>query len=200
MSAFNEVRFPEDISYNAVGGPEYSTSISSTLSGKEYRNINNLYSRMMYDISYGLKTKKQIERLVAFFRAHNGRAIGFRFKDWCDYKVENQLLAVGDGVTSAFQLKKTYQSGMLKYDRIIYKPVLDKVMVSLDGNTDISEFSIDYSSGKITFDSPVSLGKRVLVDFEFDVPVRFDIDYLPVSIDMDGTYSSKNIILIEINL
>ena len=200
MQDFDDVRFPSDMSYGAVGGPEHFTNINSTVSGKEYRNIGNTSSRMKYNVCYMLKTAEEMERLITFFRARHGRAIGFRFKDWSDYRAEKQLIGVGSGLENTFQLKKIYKSSKTEYKRIINKPVPGSVKMYFN-NTEVSEgFSVDYQYGEIKFSSAVPDGTQVFSSFEFDVPVRFDTDYLPVSIDGNGTYSSKDINLIEIKL
>ncbi len=89
---FDEVRFPEDISYGSIGGPEYLTKIIPLNSVNEYRNITNSLSKLRYNISYGVKTNEQISKLLTFFRARRGKAIGFRFKDWSDYSARNELM------------------------------------------------------------------------------------------------------------
>ena len=58
MNGFDEIRFPEDISYGAIGGPQYFTDIASTSSGGEYRNINYKDSKMKFNIAYAIKTKE----------------------------------------------------------------------------------------------------------------------------------------------
>jgi uncharacterized protein (TIGR02217 family) len=62
-------------------------------------------------VASGLKKQAQIDELIAFFRARRGRAYGFRFKDWTDYKATGQLLGMGDDVLTQFQLVKHYASG-----------------------------------------------------------------------------------------
>jgi uncharacterized protein (TIGR02217 family) len=200
MLEFDEIRFPEDISYGAIGGPEYSTNVVFTTNGKEYRNINSLSSKMRYNISYEVKTNTQIEKLLAFFRARNGKAIGFRFKDVCDYKAEMELLGIGDGTRQTFQLQKIYQSGESAYIRTIHKPVIGSVKLYIDNQECNLGAAINHQSGEITFDAAIPIGAEVFASFEFDVPVRFDIDYLPISVDEANTYSIKNINLIEIKL
>ena len=37
MTGFHEVQFPPDISYGASGGPGYSTTVVTTVSGHERR-------------------------------------------------------------------------------------------------------------------------------------------------------------------
>jgi uncharacterized protein (TIGR02217 family) len=201
MNGFDEIRFPEDISYGAIGGPQYFTDIVSASSGGEYRNINYGDSKMKFNIVYAIKTKEQIDKLLLFFRARMGRAIGFRYKDWSDFNAKNQLIGVGDGNTTRFQLKKIYKSGGSEFIRIIEKPVFNSVSIYFDDeNVAQKYYSIDYTTGNIEFTKSVNIGAKILTNFEFDVPVRFDIDYLPISIDGKNLYSCKEINLVEIKL
>ncbi len=59
----------------------------------------------------GLKNQTQLNELIAFFRARKGRAYGFRFKDWTDYKAIGELIGTGDDAETTFQLVKRYPSG-----------------------------------------------------------------------------------------
>jgi hypothetical protein len=49
---------------------------------------------------------QQLDELIAFCRARKGRAYGFRFKDWTDYKATGQLTGTGNGAIKIFQLVK----------------------------------------------------------------------------------------------
>jgi uncharacterized protein (TIGR02217 family) len=93
--AFHEVRFPDDIAYGATGGPEFATSVVATASGYEQRNINWSAARGRWDVASGLKKQTQLDTLIAFFRARKGRAYGFRFKDWTDFKATRRRWAAG---------------------------------------------------------------------------------------------------------
>ena len=198
---FDEVRFPEDISYGAIGGPEYLTKIIPLNSGNEYRNITNSLSKLKYNISYVVKTNEQISKLLTFFRARRGKAIGFRFKDWSDYSAQNELIGIGNDVITQFQLIKIYKSGNSKYIRKITKPVLNSIVLYCDKEKSISDtYQIDYTTGIINFNSPIKKNTKIYANFKFDVPVRFDVDFLPISIDSKNLYSCNNIKLVEINL
>src|SRR5471030_2821848 len=109
--SFIEIQFPNDISYGATGGPIYSSDVVSLFSGHEQRNSNWKNARAKYNIASGVKTEKQWQVLIAFFRARRGKAIGFRFKDWSDYSAVGQQIGIGDGVKTDFQLVKFYTSG-----------------------------------------------------------------------------------------
>jgi len=78
--AFIEVRFPTDIAYGSVGGPQYFTDIVITQSGYEQRNANWSQARVQYNVAHGVKTQSQLDTLIAFFRARKGRADGFRLR------------------------------------------------------------------------------------------------------------------------
>ena len=187
--------------YGAIGGPQYFTNIVHTSSGNEYRNINYSSSRMKFNVAYGVKTKEQMDKLLLFFRARRGRAIGFKYKDWSDFSAKNQLIGIGDESITKFQLKKIYKSGVSEFIRIIEKPVSNSVEVYLDNIKAKQEhYTIDYTAGNIIFTAPVKDKTNIFANFEFDVPVRFDMDYLPISIDGKNLYSCKEINLIEIKL
>jgi uncharacterized protein (TIGR02217 family) len=110
MSGFHEVRFPDNIAYGATGGPEFATTVVATAAGHEKRNVNWAEARGRWDVASGLKKQAQIDELIAYFRARRGRAYGFRFKDWTDFKATGQLLGTGDDALTQFQLLKHYSS------------------------------------------------------------------------------------------
>ena len=196
---FSEARFPEDISYGSKGGPEFSTEIVISKGGIEHRNANWLNTRSRYNVSHCIKSKSQLEKLISFFRAHKGRAIGFRFKDWTDYQAKNQLITVSDGKTQSFQLKKTYKvENGPTYDRKIYKPVEGTVKIFLDSEDCTNKFTIDHSTGMLHSTIYPEPDQQISADFEFDVPVRFDTDHLSSSIEDLNSFSWENITLIEI--
>lgn len=200
MTAFHNVRFPTDISYGSSGGPEYSTDIVITHSGYEQRNVNWQEARAVYNVTHGVKTKEQLDALIAFFRARRGRAYGFRFKDWADYAVTGQEIGIGDGVITEFQLVKTYSSGEEVVTRNVYKPVDNSVVIYVDNMEQVSGVSIDTDTGLVTFTSPPANTAVIKADFEFDVPVRFDTDRLSASLDNYGVHSWSNITLVEVRL
>ncbi|MDR0773425.1 MAG: TIGR02217 family protein [Wolbachia pipientis] len=197
--SFTEIRFPENISYGSTGGPEFSTDVVTTHNGCEQRNINWSRARARYNIAYGVRSSEQLTELITFFHARKGKAIGFRFKDWSDFTVINQEIGIGDSKKMTFQLIKTYISGKDKHTRIIKKPVYDTIKIYLD-DEETKKYSVNYSTGEITFIKPPAKGTTITASFEFDVPVRFDTDYLNASIDNYGSNSWSNIPLVEVKL
>lgn len=198
--AFHEVRFPDDIAYGAMGGPEFATSVVATASGYEQRNINWSAARGRWDVASGLKKQTQLDALIAFFRARKGRAHGFRFKDWTDYKATAQALGTGNGTITTFQLIRTYSSGGNTDVRTITKPVAGTVKVYLAGVLQASGWSVNTTTGVITFSTPPANGVAVSSDYEFDVPVRFDTDRMAVTIEQINLHQWSGIPIVEIRV
>ncbi len=196
--SFSDIRFPESIAYGSSGGPLFSTDIVTTESGHERRNSNWSVARARYNVAHGVKTKQQMDALIAFFRARKGRALGFRFKDWSDYQCMNEQLAIGDGSTTQFQMVKHYASGDDIQIRKITRPTIDNFTIYINQQTLSSGYILDNSTGIITFDTAPATASVITADFEFDVPVRFDSDAMETSLDAYGIHSWANISLIEI--
>ncbi|MDR5654406.1 DUF2460 domain-containing protein [Ruixingdingia sedimenti] len=205
--AFHEVRFPDNISRGARGGPERRTQIVELASGDEERNASWANSRRRYDVAYGIRRADDLAAVVAFFEARNGRLHGFRFKDWGDFKSclpsgtpspTDQAIGTGDGTTTAFQLVKSYASGSQTWARTITKPVVSTVRIALDGAEQLGGLSVDTTTGVVTLDSAPAEGVAVTAGFAFDVPVRFDTDALDVTLDLERLGSITSIPLLEL--
>jgi uncharacterized protein (TIGR02217 family) len=175
-SGFHEVRFPDRIAVGAVGGPAFSTTVIATASGYEQRNINWAEARGRWNVATGIKRREDVAELIEFFRCRMGRAYGFRFKDHTDFRALAQLLGTGDGSTTSFQLVKRYTSGPATFTRTIRKPVAGTVKVYRDSVLASTGVTVDTTTGVVTFTSAPAEGVIVTADFEFDVPVRFDVD------------------------
>ena len=190
---FHEVRFPANLSFGSMGGPERRTDVVTLSNGFEERNTPWAHSRRRYDAGVGMRSLEDLEELIAFFEARRGQLFGFRWKDWADYKscpapkspaFDDQVIGEGDGVRTEFQIVKTYRSGTEVYERPIHKPVLGSVAVGIQGDqkTETIDYKLDVARGIIAFTDPPDVEARVTAGFEFDVPVRFDTDRIQTSV------------------
>ncbi|MBX9726093.1 MAG: DUF2460 domain-containing protein [Rickettsiales bacterium] len=196
---FVETQFPTDISYGSSGGPEYATDVVASNSGFEQRNVNWAQARARYNVAHGVKTKAQLDTLIAFFRARKGRAYGFRFKDWTDFQA-TETLGIGNGVQTDFQLIKTYTNGGASDIRTINKPVSGSVQVYRNAVLQTSGVSVNTTTGMVSFSTAPAIGQVISASFQFDVPVRFDTDRLSASLDAYGIHSWLDIPLVEVRL
>jgi uncharacterized protein (TIGR02217 family) len=193
--SFDDVLFPLAIALNSVAGPEFSTDVTETAGGYEKRNQNWSAARLRFNVATGVRDRADYELLLAFFYGRAGRARGFRFRDWSDNKSgtltgtpshTDQSLGTGDGANQFFQLRKGYVSGAVTYLRKITRPVAGTVKIGLGGINQTSGWTVNNSTGLITFAAPVANGVAVTAGYQFDVPARFDIDRLePASILTD---------------
>ncbi len=208
---FHEVRFPANLSFGSVGGPERRTDVVTLASGFEERNTPWAHSRRRYDAGVAMRSLDDIEVLIAFFEARLGQLFGFRWKDWSDYRSApsgrdvahgDQVIATGDGVQTAFQLSKTYRSGPHEYVRPITKPVLGTVRVGVeqDEMREGVDYVVDETTGVILFDRAPDLDMSVTAGFEFDVPVRFDTDRIQTSMASFQAGEVPHVPVVEVRL
>jgi uncharacterized protein (TIGR02217 family) len=179
------------------------------VSGHEQRNIDWQEARAEYDVGSGLRNNADLAALITFYRARQGRAYGFRFKDWTDYRStvngelpapNDQALGNGDGDATTFQLVKRYTSGAVSYVRPIRKPVAGTVRVAINGIEQMSGWSVDTTTGVVTFATPPASGAAIAAGFEFDVPVRFRDDGLNISLETFAAGEAPSIGLVEIRV
>ncbi len=196
--AFDEIQFPVDISYGASGGPAFNTTVVIAKSGQESRNQNWTEARVRWDVSTGIQSRSDIRKLLDFFRNRRGRARGFRFKDWTDFDVSNELIATADGTATTYQLRQRYDDGLTVSSRIITKPIGDTVSITLDDVPQTTGWSVDSTTGVVTFDTAPAFGVSIRASFEFDLPARFDSDSLSITLTGYDGWNSDSIMVVEL--
>ena len=208
---FHEVRFPANLSFGSIGGPERRTDVVTLANGFEERNTAWAHSRRRYDAGVGVKSLDDIEILIAFFEARRGQLHGFRWKDWSDFKsckpsdtpdYRDQVIAQGDDSTKTFALAKNYRSGDFSYQRPIVKPVVGTVRVGLAGD-ELREgvhFEVEDDTGLIHLFEPPGLETEITAGFEFDVPVRFDTDRIQTSVASFRAGDVPNVPVVEVRV
>ncbi|MBM3562086.1 MAG: TIGR02217 family protein [Alphaproteobacteria bacterium] len=210
MSDFHEIRFPLDVSLGGRGGPERRTEIVTLGSNREARNARWAHSRRRYEAGYGVKSLAQLAQIIEFFEERRGRLYGFRWRDRADCcscapgaapSPTDQEIGTGDGARDAFQLVKTYGGAFSPYARDIVKPVAGTPRVAVDGvEKSAPEVSVDATTGVVTFAPGAipSTGAVVTAGFFFDVPARFDTDFLEIDMQAFEAGVIPNIPIIEI--
>ncbi len=206
-------RLPVGLEKGSGFGPSFKNVIQEAISGNEQRFATWTKCRGMGDLSYGILSSTDplgdYLAVLSLFRAHNGSLYPFRFKDWADYQATNEPFGTGDGSTTAFQLTKTYDpslillsvAGSLQYVRDITL-VVGAPTIKVNGvtKTVVTDYNIS-SSGVVTFVSAPSSGSpatNITWTGEFDVPVRFDTDNLPVIMTMSDLASIRSIPIKEV--
>ncbi|WP_146587347.1 DUF2460 domain-containing protein [Puniceibacterium confluentis] len=208
---FHEIRFPANLSFGSVGGPERRTDVVTLASGHEERNSPWAHSRRRYDAGVGLRSLDDIAVLIAFFEARRGQLYGFRWKDWADYKSckpsetlrhDDQVIARGDGATRSFQLTRRYRSGEGTYIRPIQKPVAGTVRAAIQGDElrEGIDYTVDTARGLLTFSEPPLAQSVISAGYEFDVPVRFDSDRILTSVASFQAGEAPDVPVVEVRI
>jgi uncharacterized protein (TIGR02217 family) len=158
-----------------------------------------------------VKTFDALSQVIAFFEERRGRLYGFRWRDRLDHSsaapdaaiaATDQTIGTGDGASNTFQLSKTYGALYSPYQRPVAKPVAGSVRVAVAGSeaTEGTDFTVDSATGLVTFlaGHVPAVGAAVSAGFMFDVPVRFDTDYLEVDLSAFAAGAIPKIPLVEI--
>jgi uncharacterized phage protein (TIGR02218 family) len=190
ITPFVEVQFPPKISAGAKGGPTFLTTVTALASGSEKRNVNWSRERARYDISTGLREAADFIAYQKFFYARMGRAVGFRFKDWADYRCPYWRSTPGDidalptlftttGALATFQLTKTYGDAGATFTRTIKKIVAGSMKLYNNGVLMVlgsggSEYLLNVNTGVVTLGATLTAttGRLITGSYEFDVPAR----------------------------
>lgn len=206
--AFHEVLFPPEIAIGSRGGPQRLTDVVTLGSGREERNQRWFHSRRRYNAGYGIKSLQAIAQVTAFFEERRGRLFGFRWRDHLDFKSgephqqispTDQVLGTGDAARTQFQLVKFYGLTLAPYAREIRKPVQGSVRIAVSGaELSSGSFNVDMANGMVTLATAPAADAPVTAGFYFDVPVRFDTDYLEIDLAAFEAGEIPNLPIIEI--
>ncbi len=194
IASFLEVRFPVDISHNATGGARFRTLIHRADGGGEQRIQTWSEPLCEYAFDYFALTHEQREKIIALHRIARGKLSGFRFKDWSDYRIVDGVLGQSTG-GNLLQASKSYHFEGLSVQRTIRKLVAGTVVVKVNGVVD-SSAAVNLNTGAVAS----AQSGMVTLTAEFDVPVRFDLDYLPATMVTDQIAQWEQIPLVGVRV
>jgi uncharacterized protein (TIGR02217 family) len=172
VQAFDDVTFPIAIGRTASAEPGFSTAVVSAASGAEQRNADWAQAQMRFDAGPGIRSERDMQTLIAFFRARRGRARGFRFRDPFDDSshamtgdpgFDDVVIGTGDGSRTRFPLVKYYGEDAPEQRRIT-RPVAGSVHVGIDGAIRLTGWMLE-PGGIVAFDAPPAAGATVSAGF-----------------------------------
>jgi uncharacterized protein (TIGR02217 family) len=165
---YQEVIFPECISYGSTGVPEYKTERIEVESGSEQRNSRQEYPRHKYNIVMENLPADETKTVMDIWHVCSGTAAGFMFLDPLDHTsnnsgdalagtditVEDQYCGTVVGTQTEFELFKYYTYGIRTKRRRIKYPKLETLMIGVDGVITYN-WEYDYVGRKVRFVAPV---------------------------------------------
>lgn len=182
-------------SFGWISSPMFSTQITQSDSGAEQANRRWLHPLRRFISPDAIREHDVFEAVKAHWLVMGGPAHTWPIRDPTDFasaELEamnvapalartDQLLGVGNGARTQFQLVKTYARGSQQYVRPIHLPVTSSVLIGLNGADPASlspavSWSVSRYGGVVTFATPPANGVNVTAGFLFDCEVRFESD------------------------
>lgn len=206
MSFIEEV-FPVCPSLGAQSTPAYNVSVARMMSGAERRNRFWQYPLHRFMLSVDPRQIDEVQIVLEWFHAMGGPECGFRWSDYADYKssrVQNTPTPLDQPLDpilespSGYQLIKEYTVGSRTQERIILKPVASSIRVANGSGVEqaSNRWSLDSTTGILTPLGGFS-GVPTTWGGEFDVPVRFEGNELPITI-IQNTVHGTSFTLVEL--
>ncbi len=190
MAFLNSAIFPVDINLGSSGGPVFSTDVIEYGNGTEFRDSKWSSSRATINAAYNIKRREDALGIFNLFQVAKGRLNSFRVKDILDFSSKanghgtpaqtDQTIGTGNGATTQFQIIKTYTRDGYTQTRKITAPITGSLLVEVDGvlKTETTDYTVDYTTGIITFVVAPPNEDVVKVGYFYHVKMRFDTDDL----------------------
>jgi uncharacterized protein (TIGR02217 family) len=209
---FFEIEWPRAIGFTSQGGPTFSTQINLGFSGYEQRNRNWSASRAKYQLVLTGVPMATFQTLLSMFFNTGGPADAFRLYDPLDHAGSQEFIATGNGTAKVFQLQKTYTTGARSYARPIIKPITslvedfqgnfltDTVKMFVNGAQKVlgADFTVDATTGLVTFTTAPASASTITSSFQFHVPCRFadDDPWKNASIDESDVQGGNGLVTV----
>jgi len=199
-----------------VNGHLFSTEIGQTRGSAEQRVQPWLIPVRRYTLPYMTMYRSQAIPLKEFHKLRGGMARGFLLWDTVDVFATNQNIGTGDGVTTTFQIQVThadvgYPTIGTSFAEPIRHPVptntaipaniqqvnpgvttaFNTIKVNGVTKTEGTDFTINYSTGIVTFGAAPTSGYAILWSGYYYIPVRFDSDEFKM--DMVGIQANTSL-------
>lgn len=136
-------------SHPVHAGPRFRTRIVTVDSGDEQTNPVWEHTLQRYSMPETIRDFETYAAVRAHWYAMDGPAYTWPFRDPLDYSsidhifdpagedpvisATDQLIGIGDGITTEFQIVRNYTSGAYTHSRPLYLPVVATVTVAVDG-------------------------------------------------------------------
>jgi uncharacterized protein (TIGR02217 family) len=197
--SFIDEYMPEEVpGYPCVSAPRFKTTIQVSAGGNERRNQEWEHPLHQYILPEATaRGVTVVNGLKKHWLITKGPLHTFPWSDPMDkasidhvpnlpddelqalISETDQEIGTTDGFTDRFQLVKTYTVGSETYQRNITLPVVDSVIVAIDGVVvPDTDYTVTRPGGEIVFDlpPPVEVPGSITAGFLFDVEVRFESD------------------------
>ncbi len=186
------------LSFPVIKQSIWSTTIQKARSGKEIRAANWSYPRYEIELPFEFLRDydgaADLKTLLGFFNSHQAQFDNFLFDDPDDNFIAGQQIGLGDGVTTTFQMIRSY-GGFIEPCKNLKAAPAPKIY--LDGALQESGYTLGFTdSGLVTFTAAPGVGVVASADCGFYWRVRFNSDSAEFEKFLHRVWEAKSIPLI----
>lgn len=190
--------FPDlpGITYPSIRSPIWATDKEESISGKRsrysLRNVPMWRWEVPFSFLRSTTALAEWQELVCFFNSLYGSQGIFEYPDPIDYQAVNQSFAVGDGVSTAFQLVRTGPTPAGTFTENVLAPTTITLMLVGASSISSTQFSIS-TGGIVNFSTLVGNGVALAWSGEFNWLARMDDDVIELSRFMESLWELKSL-------
>lgn len=200
--------FPEQISSGSICNSDIRIDVAESSSGAEYRNVRWSRPKKSWSINTGISSVKDFQEVRATFFECQGGLNPFAFKDPTEYTTNeedpsnpkvyetsynDQVFGSGDGKTVTFQLTRIFQGITIP----VYYPKEGTILIGINGVQTNSGYTIDFTSGQITFTVAPPADSTLSWGGEFYTKARFSNGHISFSYN-DSLNGEGNFEVVEV--
>lgn len=164
------------LDWNASRSPEFSTQAKRAVSGKELRGAFRQYPLWNFNLSYNVLRddleNNELRALAGFFLVRKGMFDSFLYTWEADSTVTDQGFGIGDGVTTSFQLVRSFGGFVEPVQNV---NAITSIKKAGAVQTNPANYTID-ATGWVTFAAAPAAGAVLTWSGSYYYRVRFLID------------------------
>lgn len=182
----NEI-FDLNLSKTATYSTSFLTKINSTqLNFENRRNIQN-QARYKYNIPSQIISIEKYQSLIQFFNTAQGMFASFKFFDFLDHKIDNQIVELEK---DKIYIYKEYKNGDVVLRRKIHL-INENTLQIFVNDVKIENFIFNDSDCSISFPFVLTENDTIQISCDFYARVRFNND------DLISSFLTNNKVKIE---
>jgi uncharacterized protein (TIGR02217 family) len=164
--------------YSHARTPTFDTIVTEFENSTTQRRARRDIGQYVFDLNFPTLTQTEMEEILAFYEARQGRAEAFYYKDHLNFAITAEAVGTGDNNETVFALDKQYI-------------VASSDTVKLDGTPQTRgvDYTIDNDTGIITFATPPGTGVVITTDYEYYWKMYFMSDRLPTPQRIGNVFS-----------
>lgn len=181
----------------------WDTNVQAAISGKETRYSRETFPRYKWTLDINALRSSvslpEFQAIMGFFNLRQGQFDSFLYTDADDNQVTGQQVGTGDGVTTIFQMVRSFGG----FTEPVLGPTNDSFLRVFDNGSNVTgTSSLQYwgsaNPGQLTLASAPAVGHAVTVNMNYNWPCRMATDSLDFVLSYKQLYKLKKLTFISL--